>query len=227
MKVLVFNIISFKSILYQFRGSNKVTFHPSLMFPYHDLKIIEHSTLNSLQFRSLLKRARIIEQVQLKYPWKDFSLLSLPSLNFVSSLYFWGGLHWIITSAVEKWTKVLPVQTPFGGFLMWHAVEVMMISEWCKCRIWKNHSGIKLFQSSDTLCLSSVTQQLYLFYFYCWFKVAQIYRGTVVFKNCQTVFQGGSSILYSHWFSKSIKIGGQMRTTEKIQIKHVKTTRLG
>lgn len=88
MKVLVFNIISFKSIFYQFRGSNKVTFHPSLMFPYHDLKITEHSTLNSLQFRSLLKRARIIEQVQLKYPWKDFSLLSLPSLNFVSSLYF-------------------------------------------------------------------------------------------------------------------------------------------
>lgn len=40
-----------------------------------------------------------------------------------------------------------------------------------------------------------------------------------MFKNCQTVFQGGSSILYSHWFSKSIKIGGQMRTTEKIQIK--------
>lgn len=139
MKVLVFNIISFKSILYQFTGSNKVSFYPFQIFPSHDLSIIEHLILHSLQFRRLMKRARIIKPVQLKFLWKDFSLLSLPSLNFVSSL-----LDWIITSAVETWTQILPIQVPVG-VLMWHAVEMAMISELCKRTIWKNCSGIDHF----------------------------------------------------------------------------------
>lgn len=50
MKALTFNLMAFKSILYQFKGSNNVTFHSFLVFPYHDLKIIKLHTFDSVVY---------------------------------------------------------------------------------------------------------------------------------------------------------------------------------
>lgn len=90
MKVLAFNIMSFKSVLYQFRGSNKVTVHLFLMFPYHDLKIIDSRIFDNEKstFTRLITKLGVMKQVQQRCPWKDFSLLSLLNFLAISIQYF-------------------------------------------------------------------------------------------------------------------------------------------
>lgn len=66
VKVLAFNIMPSKSVLYQFRGSNRVTFLPILMFLHYDLKMLESQTFYSEQstIYKAYESARFMRQVQ-------------------------------------------------------------------------------------------------------------------------------------------------------------------
>lgn len=90
MKVLAFNIMSFKSVLYQFRGSNKVTFPLFLMFPYHDLKlkslIHEYLILKSLPFTRLITKPGVMKQYNEGV--LERCLLSLLNFPAISIQYF-------------------------------------------------------------------------------------------------------------------------------------------
>lgn len=66
VKVLTFNSMSSKSVLYQFRGSNRVTFLPLLMFLQYDLKMLESQILDSEQSIAYkaYESSRVMKQVQ-------------------------------------------------------------------------------------------------------------------------------------------------------------------
>lgn len=80
MKVLAFNIMASKSVLYQFRGSKLQVI---LFWCFHTM-VSKSLSCKRLQSTRLMNKLGTMKEIQWAHPWKDSRLLSLSLLNFPS-----------------------------------------------------------------------------------------------------------------------------------------------